>query len=57
MSILRSSQRPSSPNPFSQIWEKGDKNPDSPLPSLGEGLGVRASGSRGSYLIFGSALM
>ncbi len=33
-----------SPNPFSQRWEKGNWKFCPPLPSLGEGLGVRALG-------------
>jgi len=33
---------PSSPNPFSQIWEKGSQNFKVPLPYLGEGFRVRA---------------
>jgi hypothetical protein len=33
---------PSSPNPFSQIWEKGSETIKVPLPSLGEGFRVRA---------------
>jgi hypothetical protein len=33
---------PSSPNPFSQIWEKGSETFKVPLPSLGEGFRVRA---------------
>jgi hypothetical protein len=33
---------PSSPNPFSQIWEKGSQNFKVPLPCLGEGFRVRA---------------
>jgi hypothetical protein len=32
---------PSSPNPFSQIWEKGSQNFKVPLPDLGEGFRVR----------------
>jgi len=33
---------PSSPNPESQIWEKGSQNFKVPLPYLGEGFRVRA---------------
>jgi hypothetical protein len=33
---------PSSPNPFSQIWEKGSETFKVPLPDLGEGFRVRA---------------
>jgi hypothetical protein len=33
---------PSSPNPFSHIWEKRSQNFKVPLPSLGEGFRVRA---------------
>jgi hypothetical protein len=33
---------PSSPNPFSQIWEKGSETFKVPLPYLGEGFRVRA---------------
>jgi len=33
---------PSSPNPFSQIWEKGSQNFKVPLPDIGEGFRVRA---------------
>jgi hypothetical protein len=35
---------PSSPNPFSQLWEKGSQF-QVPLPSLGEGFRVRAFNS------------
>jgi len=33
---------PSSPNPESHIWEKGNQNFKVPLPILGEGFRVRA---------------
>jgi hypothetical protein len=33
---------PSSPNPFSHIWEKGSENFKVPRPKMGEGFRVRA---------------
>jgi hypothetical protein len=41
-STLMNKDLPSSPNPFSQIWEKGSETIKVPLPSLGEGFRVRA---------------
>jgi len=41
---LREEQSSTSPDPFSQFWEKGSEWLEVPLPMLGEGFRVRDNG-------------